>query len=109
MITMAVFGATISYALMMLSHILLRIREPELERPFRTPGGVFTTAIALVLSLVAFASTFVVSLESALWAAVFYAVLLAYFVLYSRHHLVAKSPDEEFALITGAENELNLD
>lgn len=109
MITMAVFGATISYALMMLSHILLRIREPELERPFRTPGGVFTTGVALLLSLVAFASTFVVSLESALWAGVFYAVLLAYFVLYSRHHLVAKSPDEEFALITGAENELTLD
>lgn len=107
MITMAVFGATISYALMMLSHILLRITEPELERPFRTPGGVFTTGVALLLSLVAFASTFVVSLESALWAGVFYAVLLAYFVLYSRHHLVAKSPDEEFAAITNAENDLN--
>jgi ethanolamine permease len=92
---------------MMLSHILLRIQEPELERPFRTPGGVFTTGVALVLSLVAFASTFVVSLESALWAGVFYVVLLAYFVLYSRHHLVAKSPDEEFAAITSAESELN--
>lgn len=107
MITMAVFGATISYALMMLSHILLRIREPDLERPYRTPGGIFTTGTALVLAVVAFASTFVVSLESALWAGVFYAALLAYFVLYSRHHLVAKSPDEEFSAIATAESELN--
>ena len=106
MITMAVFGATISYALMMLSHIILRIKEPDLERPFRTPGGTITTGIALLLSLIAFASTFVVSLEAALWAGVFYVTLVAYFVIYSRHHLVAKSPDEEFSAISRAELEL---
>jgi len=109
MITMAVFGATISYALMMLSHIILRVKEPNLERPFRTPGGTVTTGIALVLSLVAFASTFVVSLEAALWSGVFYAILVAYFVFYSRHHLVAKSPDEEFSAILDAESQLNSD
>ena len=40
----AVFGAAISYVLMMLSHIVLRSREPDLERPYRTPGGVATPA-----------------------------------------------------------------
>ena len=109
MITMAVFGATISYALMMLSHIILRKKEPNLERPYRTPGGTFTTGIALVLAIIAFASTFVVSLEAALWSGVFYAILVAYFVFYSRHHLVAKSPDEEFAAINDAEAELSND
>jgi ethanolamine permease len=64
MITMAVFGATLSYGLMMASHILLRLKEPDLERPYRTPGGILTTSIALVLSVVAFASTFVVSREA---------------------------------------------
>jgi ethanolamine permease len=103
MITMAVFGATISYALMMLSHIILRKKEPDLVRPYKTPGGTLTTGIALVLSLIAFASTFVVSLEAALWSGIFYAVLVAYFVFYSRHHLVAKSPDEEFAAINEAD------
>ncbi len=104
MITMAVFGATISYALMMVSHIILRKKEPDLIRPYRTPGGTLTTGIALILSLVAFASTFVVSLEAALWSAVFYAILVAYFAFYSRHHLVANSPDEEFAAISDAES-----
>jgi len=106
MITMAVFGATISYALMMLSHIILRIKEPDMARPFRTPGGVITTGIALVLSVVAFISTFFVSLYAAMWSAVFYAILVGYFAFYSRHHLVASVPEEEFAAIKQAENDL---
>jgi ethanolamine permease len=42
MINIAVFGATVSYVLMMLSHIVLRSREPDLHRPYRTPGGTAT-------------------------------------------------------------------
>ncbi|NOX68879.1 MAG: ethanolamine permease [Gammaproteobacteria bacterium] len=106
MITIAVFGATISYAMMMLSHIILRKKEPEMERPYRTPGGVLTSGIAMLLALGALASTFVVSQEAAMWSAVFYAVMVAYFVFYSRHHLVAGAPEEEFAAIASAEAEL---
>lgn len=106
MITMAVFGATISYAMMMLSHILLRRREPDLARPFRTPGGVFTSATALVLAVIAFLSTFVVSQQAALWAGVFYVIMLAWFGFYSRHHLVARAPEEEFDAIERAESGL---
>ncbi|UIP30436.1 ethanolamine permease [Photobacterium sp. TLY01] len=107
MITMAVFGATVSYALMSLSHIILRRKEPALDRPYRTPGGTLTSGIALGLSLVALASTFVVSLQAALWSALFYAVMLTYFALYSRHRIVANAPEEEFELISGAESELS--
>jgi len=106
MITIAVFGATISYAMMMLSHIILRVKEPDMERPYRTPGGTLTSGVAMLLSLIAFASTFVVSREAAMWSAVFYAVMVAYFMFYSRHHLVAKAPEEEFAAIAKAEAEL---
>ncbi|WP_241566899.1 ethanolamine permease [Hahella sp. KA22] len=107
MITMAVFGATISYAMMMLSHIILRVKEPNMHRPYRTPGGILTTGIALVLSVAAFISTFLVSREAAMWSAVFYAVMVAYFAFYSRHHLVAKAPEEEFEAIAKAEAELS--
>ena len=31
---------------------------------------------------------------------------MAYFGLYSRHHLVANSPDEEFAALAAAEDDL---
>lgn len=107
MITMAVFGATISYAMMTLSHILLRNKEPDLERPYKTPGGRFTSGVAFVLSIIAFVSTFLVSSEAALWSAVFYAIMVAYFAFYSRHHIVAQAPEEEFEAIARAEAELN--
>ncbi len=77
-----------------------------MERPYRTPGGTLTSGVAMLLSLIAFASTFVVSREAAMWSAVFYAVMVAYFMFYSRHHLVAKAPEEEFAAIAKAEAEL---
>ena len=52
-IAMVVVGATISYALMALSHILLRIKHPDMHRPYKTPGGVFTSSICLVLAVIA--------------------------------------------------------
>ncbi len=106
MITVAVFGATASYILMMVSHIVLRRREPDLPRPYRTPGGTLTSGIALLLSIIAFLSTFVVNLQAALWSAVAYLVMIAYFALFSRRHIVAVAPEEEFAALQSAEQEL---
>lgn len=106
MLTMAVFGATISYALMMASHIVLRIKEPDLDRPYKTPGGMLTSIVALVLSLIALASTFLINKEAALWMAVVYCALISYFLLHSRKHLVAKAPEEEFEAIQSAALEI---
>jgi ethanolamine permease len=106
LLNVAVFGATISYALMMLAHIVLRRREPDLERPYRTPGGVATSGVALVLAVLAVIATFIVDVRAAFIALVVYALFLAYFGLYSRRHLVAQAPEEEFATIEKAESEL---
>ncbi|MCX4583330.1 ethanolamine permease [Streptomyces sp. NBC_01481] len=106
MLNIAVFGATISYALMALSHIVLRRREPDLERPYRTPGGVLTSSVAFVLALSALVATFLVDKDAAFIALGVYAVALAYFAIYSRHHLVARAPEEEFAALAAAEAEL---
>ncbi|MFD5427393.1 ethanolamine permease [Streptomyces sp. NPDC127084] len=109
MLNIAVFGATISYALMALSHIVLRRREPDLPRPYRTPGGVLTSAVAFVLALSALVATFLVDKEAAFIALAVYGVALAYFAFYSRHRLVAKAPEEEFAALAAAEAELERD
>jgi ethanolamine permease len=106
LLNVAVFGATISYVLMMLSHIVLRQREPDLERPYRTPGGVVTSGVALVLAVAAVVATFIVDWRAALIMVGVYVLFLAYFALYSRHHLVAQAPEEEFATIEKAESEL---
>ena len=63
LINIAVFGATVSYVLMMVSHIVLRRREPDLERPYRTPGGTVTTGVALVLAVCAVVATFFVDIR----------------------------------------------
>ncbi|MET7512479.1 ethanolamine permease [Streptomyces sp. NPDC005480] len=109
MLNVAVFGATISYALMSLSHIVLRRREPGLERPYRTPGGVLTSSVALVLACAALVATFLVDVTAALIALGVYAVAIGYFAAYSRRHLVARAPEEEFAALAAAEAELERD
>lgn len=106
MLNVAVFGATISYALMSLSHLVLRRREPGLTRPYRTPGGPLTAGTALVLSCLALVATFLVDKAAACIALAVYAVALGYFACYSRHRLVAAAPEEEFAALAAAEAEL---
>jgi ethanolamine permease len=106
LLNMAVFGATVSYVLMMVSHIVLRRREPDLPRPYRTPGGTATTGVALVLAAAAVAATFLVDETAALWTLAAYVVFLAWFALYSRHHLVASAPEEEFGLLAEAQDDV---
>ncbi|MDG9706008.1 ethanolamine permease [Streptomyces sp. DH37] len=106
MLNIAVFGASVSYVLMSLSHIVLRRREPGLHRPYRTPGGALTSSVALVLACAAVVATFLVDPRAAGIALVLYAAAACYFGLYSRHRLVAAAPEEEFAALAEAEAEL---
>jgi ethanolamine permease len=106
LLNMAVFGATVSYVLMMVSHIVLRRREPELPRPYRTPGGTATTGVALVLAAAAVVATFLVDVTAAVWTLVAYVCFLAWFALHSRHHLVASAPEEEFELLADAADDV---
>jgi ethanolamine permease len=110
LVQIAVFAALISYVMMMVSHFVLRRRHAQLQRPYRTPGYPITPAIALVLALVALSSSLFygeAALLSVLATLAVFAVGLAYFGLYSRHHLVASAPEEEAALIEAAERELS--
>ncbi|MFJ2145384.1 ethanolamine permease [Glutamicibacter sp. NPDC087831] len=106
LINIAVFGATVSYVLLNLSHIVLRIKEPDLPRGYRTPGGIITTSIALVLAVIALIATFVVDILAAGITAGVFVLALAYFWFYSRHRLVASAPEEEFAILESEENAL---
>ncbi|NNG81385.1 ethanolamine permease [Acinetobacter sp. ANC 5378] len=106
LILMAVFGATISYVLMMMAYIKLKISKPDMPRPYQAPGGIITASIALVLAAIAVVAGFVVDPKVWLMAAAIYAAFIVYFLLYSRNQLVAGTPEEEFANIQAAEQEL---
>jgi ethanolamine permease len=108
LLNMAVFGAVLSYILVLLSYIRLRLARPELPRPYRSPLGVTGAAVGTALAVVALLATLSVeAYRPAVWGLMlFLAVAVLYFLFYSRHRLVAQAPEEEAALIAQAEKEL---
>lgn len=106
MLSMAVVGATISYALMALSHILLRKQQPDLHRPYKTPGGVFTSGMALILSLIALTGVYAYDPRAFWYTLILFVVIAAYYFFYSKNHLVARTAEEEFEMLAKAEADL---
>jgi ethanolamine permease len=106
-LAMAVVGATVSYALMSLSHILLRLKQPHLPRPYKTPGGIFTSSVALVLSLIALTGVYAFDPRAFLYTVVLFIIGAAYYFFYSAKHLVAKTAEEEFAMLANAESDIS--
>lgn len=100
LLNMAVFGAVISYGLQMTSYILLRIRLPNIARPYVSPFGMAGAVSALFIAAVTLVALFVVDpvyQKVVIGAAIWYALGLLYFLAYGRKQLVL-APEEEFAL-----------
>jgi ethanolamine permease len=105
---MAVFGAVISYCMVMISYIKLKITQPDLPRPYRSPLGIPGAALGATLSLLALVACFFTPAyrPAVVGVSLFLLVSMLYFFLYSRHHLVAQAPEEEVALMAEATREL---
>ncbi|HEX5904112.1 MAG TPA: amino acid permease [Actinomycetota bacterium] len=99
---MAVFGAVISYAMQCLSFILLRVKLPNIERPYRSKWGIPGAAIAGIIAVVSLVTMFTNDdYRPGLYGVAAYYVLgVIYFAIAGRHRLVL-SPEEEFALTRG--------
>ncbi|MCB1483556.1 MAG: amino acid permease [Hyphomicrobiaceae bacterium] len=102
LLNMAVFGAMFSYVMQGLSYIQLKRKFPNIERPYKSPLGVFGAALTVIIALV----TIYMQLQDptylagVLWVAAWFAVGIIYFALIGRHKLIL-SPEEEFALSRG--------
>ncbi len=101
LLNMAVFGAVITYALNFATYIKLKISRPDLERPYKSPLGTPGAIVGLILSLLALVACFSVEdyRPGVIGTAIFLIICLLYFLLYSRHKLVAQAPEEEDALV----------
>lgn len=108
LLTMAVFGAVISYALVMLSYIALERSRPNLKRPYKSPLGLTGAWIGLIISVISGLSAFAIpDNRPGVWGTVIFIVAAyVYYWIYSRHHLVAQAPEEEIALMLEAQKEL---
>ena len=102
LLTMAVFGAVISYFMQTVSFIILRRNAPKMVRPYKSPVGVAGAFIAAVIALIALVSLFWNDdyRPGVVGVAIFYAIAVAYFAIAGRHKLVL-SPEEEFAVTKG--------
>jgi ethanolamine permease len=99
LLNMAVFGAMLSYVMQALSFVLLRVRLPDIHRPYRSPLGSAGAVVALAIALVTlyFQATDPAFRAPIAGVALYYAVAMAYFALVGRKRLVL-APEEEFAM-----------
>lgn len=99
LLNMAVFGAMFSYIMQAISFIMLRINQPDIERPYKSPLGIPGAVLTIVIAVV----TLYYQVQDpnfskgVLWVAVWFAVAIAYFGIIGRHKLIL-SPEEEFAI-----------
>jgi ethanolamine permease len=99
LLNLAVFGAVISYVLQMLSFLLLRLRLPDIERPYRSPLGMTGAGVALAIAAVTMIALFSadpIYQKVVVGALIWYVLGLLYFAVYGRRQLVV-SPEEAFA------------
>ena len=108
LLNMAVFGAVISYAVVMASFVKLRKSRPDLLRPYRSPLGVPGAYVGMTLAIIALAACFLNTdyIPAVYGVALFLVIGIVYFALYSRTRLVAQAPEEEVALLAKAQEEL---
>lgn len=102
LLNMAVFGAMISYVMQAVSFILLRIRLPDIERPYKSPFGIPGAFLTLVIAVITiyFQVTDPAFRAPIFGVAIYYAITILYFAVRGRKQLVL-SPEEEFAMLRG--------
>ena len=84
-IILSVLGAVLMYMMSMVSLFVLRIKEPDLERPFTAPFYPVFPAIALVITLI---STIAIVYYNLMLSAIFFAglvVVIVVFILMGKH------------------------
>jgi ethanolamine permease len=89
LLNMAVFGALISYILVLISFIKLRASRPDLARPYRSPLGVPGAAAGVAMGAICLAATFAIPAfrPGVAGTVLFIAAMLAYYGLYRRQHV----------------------
>lgn len=101
-LNVAVWGAVISYALQMVSFVILRSKFPTAKRPYLSPTGAGGAVVAGLIAVLIFVGQFLNPdlTPAIITVAIVYVVGLLLFALFGRHRLVL-SPEEEYALSGG--------
>src|SRR5207244_9819764 len=84
---MAVFGAVVSYAMQCASFIFLRRRLPNIERPYRSPVGVWGAGIAGVIAVISLISLYANETyrPGVVGTLIYFVIGILYFAIVGRH------------------------
>ncbi len=87
--------ALVWYVLAMICLFILRVREPDMPRPYKVPLYPFLPALVLVMSVFSAVVYGWLNKSIVLWLTLaMYAGGLAYYLLFARHHLATAAPEE---------------
>lgn len=106
LVTLSVLFAAVSYALMSISALVLRKKQPDLNRPFKAPGGRATMTVTLVIALVLIPAAMAEYYAALLIGAMIYAVILIYYFSVARKNVTKLTLEEELHRVDEAEAEL---
>jgi ethanolamine permease len=104
LLNMAVAGAMLAYFMQGMSYIVLKKKFPHMHRPYKSPFGIAGAVACMAIAAVTlyFQLTDPVFRAGVFGVAIYYTIMMAYFLLIGRHKLIL-SPEEEFALSKGQE------
>jgi ethanolamine permease len=99
LLNMAVAGAMFSYIAQAASFILLRVKQPNIERPYVSPFGNAGAIVTIVIAAVTLIYQLLdpVYRSGVIGVLIWFAIAALYFAAVGRHKLIL-SPEEEFAL-----------
>jgi ethanolamine permease len=91
-----------SYILQAVSFILLRVKLPDIARPYKSPFGIPGAVVTIVIAAVTlFYQLGDASYQKAIYGVIaWFAAGIVYFAAVGRHKLIL-SPEEEFAMSKG--------
>lgn len=97
LILIATFGALVSYIMMNLSLIILRKKEPNLERPYKVPFYPAVPIVCIVLSTLALFSSIFSDITFFFINVGIFALAIVYYYAWARHRINKDAPEERFA------------
>jgi ethanolamine permease len=98
-LNIAVWGAMLAYGMQAAAFLILRKKLPNINRPYKSPWGVFGGWAALIIAGISFVGYLInpAFLPAIIGIAAVYVVMLIGFAVWGRHNLVL-SPEEQYAI-----------
>ncbi|PLT32703.1 ethanolamine permease [Bacillus sp. V5-8f] len=95
LILISTFGALVSYISMNLSVLILRKKDPNLLRSYKTPLYPFTPIVSLVLAVISIFASVFANITFFMISIGVFVVAIIYYYVWAQHHINKDAPEEQ--------------